>query len=195
MDLTQDFEKAANAYERYLVYSVNNASKEVWSTGYYFHVELFDFEKNGFLRGSLLIKNPTWTKQKYCYLFNENNELIEMQQGLNLPNQLNREFFFYENYLLKNCLYGTSKSIINVKFRVLYQGKINEVFLLDKRGSKHEKYFYGNDVLTRVRVEQWNADQQGVPYDALFKYEGSELVSIINKFDNGYEKLQCNANK
>lgn len=190
MNLAQDFEKALGAYESHLAHTIANANKEIWSSGHYFHIEPFDFERGGFKQGALLAKKPVSTKQKYCYTFDKKDIILEIKQGLSISNQFNKEFFFYENDLLKSCLYGNNGMLINVKTRVFYKDKISEVFLLGKRGSKHEKYFYDDDMLTHVRVEQWNAEQQGVPYSAILKYQNNELMEIINKFDNGYEEVK-----
>jgi hypothetical protein len=190
MNLTQDFEEAAIAYKSHLAHTIANAKKEIWSSGHYFHVEPFDFERGGFKQGTLLTKEPASTKQKYCYVFGKEDELLEIRQGLSIANQFNREFFFKENNILKSCLYGSNEAIINVKARVYNQNKVSEVFLLGKRGSKYERYFYSNDVLTHIRVEQWNANEKGVPYDAILKYEDNKLIEIVNKFDNGYEEVR-----
>lgn len=188
MNLSQDFEKAVAAYESHSAYATLNCKKEVWTSGHYFNLEPFDFERGGFQRSTLLNKKPASTKQKYCYLFGEDDVLLAVKQGLSIADQFNEEFLFWEDGLLKSCLYGNNKVLINVKARVLRNNQISEVFLLGKRGSKHETYFYQAQVLTRVRVEQWNAQQQGIPYNAVLTYEDGQLVGIVNEFDNGYKE-------
>jgi hypothetical protein len=186
MDLSQEFQEAAASYDKCLARVSSSAKKEVWTTGPYYNIDPFDFERMGFKRGVILKKSPTSTKNKYYYIFDDKDNLLCVRQYLDIAGQFNEEFVFSEDGFLKSYLYSNNKSIINVKNRIIDNHLVIELFLKGKRGSKHESYHYENDQLVTIRVEQWNDNQQGISYNCVLKYKNSELIEINNEFDNGY---------
>jgi hypothetical protein len=82
-----------------------------------------------------------------------------------------------------------------VKTRLSKEGRLSEVFLLGRRGSKHETYYYEGDVLVRLRVDQRNAEQAGPSYQVLFRYHHDQLHEIIQVFDTGYQQVCYHAKR
>ena len=190
MDLTPDFIHAQTAYADRLAYATTHLHKEVWSSGPLLNAVPFDFERLGFAPGKPLSKRPTSTKNKYCYWLDEHAALLAIRKGIGIADQFYDEFFFTENSLSKSCLYGNTKILLNVTTRLFHNARISEIFMMGDLGSKHETFHYEQHELTKIRVEQWGADKIGIPYNAVFTYEGGNLREIVNEFDNGYQEVQ-----
>jgi hypothetical protein len=189
MDLTTDFHRAQTAYADRLAYALAHRQAERWSKGPLLHAEPFDFERLGLAPGKWLPKKPAATPHTYCYWLDEEAGLLAVRKGLALPNQFYEEFFFTEQGLAKSCLYNNMGRVENVKTRVRQAGRLREVFLLGRRGSKHETYYYEGNVLVRLHVDQWNAEQVGPSYQLLFSYHDDHLHKIKQVFDTGYEQV------
>jgi hypothetical protein len=189
MDLTTDFHRAQTAYADRLAYALAHRQEERWSKGPLLHAEPFDFERLGLSPGKWLSKKPAATPHTYCYWLQEHVGLLTIRKGLALPNQFYEEFFFTEQGLAKSCLYGNTGRVENVKTRLVTEGRLREVFLLGRRGSKHETFHYEGDVLVRVRVAQWSGEQVGPAYTMLLSYHHDHLHEIRQVFDNGYQHV------
>jgi hypothetical protein len=143
----------------------------------------------------LLRKPPAATKNTYCYWLSEQDVLLATRKGLAMAKQFDEEFFFIEDGHSKSCLYGNTKLLQNVKTRLFKDGRLSEVFLLGRRGFKHETFYYENDVLVSIRVDQGNAEQAGTSYTTLFSYQNGQVLEIVTKFDNGYQEVRYSAKR
>ena len=195
MDLTAEFVRANAAYAERLAYAENNRKKEIWSNGPFFHTEPYSFERFGFSQGKILKQRPAATKNKYCYWLDEHDIILAVREGIDMPDKFYEEFFFQEEGISKSYRYSYSTSIgvINVKICSLHDNYLNEVFMLGRKGKKHEIYHYEDGVLQNIRVEQWENGEQGTSYNAVFMHEEGKMREIIYEFDNGYKEVRYKA--
>lgn len=191
MDLTSDFINAPSAYADRLAYAKTHLQKELWSGGPLLHADPFDFERNGFQPGKLSKQRPANTNKKHCYWLDEQDKLLAIRKGLDIPDKFYEEFFFPEDGLLKSCLYSYSPivGVINVKTRLVQNDRLSELFSLGKHGSKHETYHYEQDKLTKIKTEQWSDEGIGPSFNTIFEYKNGQLREIVNEFENGYKEV------
>lgn len=193
MDLTADFTRAQAAYAERLAYATAHRQQERWSKGPLLHAEPFDFERQGFAPGRVLPNPPTAAKNTYNYWLDEHQQVLTIRKSTALANQFYEEFFFAEDGLAKSCLYDNTHRLQNVKTRVLQNGRIQEVFLLGRRGAKHETYHYADDQLIRIHGEQRSGEQAGPSYTTHFRYQHEQLHQIVTEFANGYQTVNYQA--
>lgn len=190
MDLTQEFERAKTAYEIRFAEAMAKRKQEVWTSGHYYNIDPFDFQRRGFQQGKILTKPPKVTKNKFCYLLDSAANVIMAKQGLSIPDQYNEEFVYIEDEINKSCLYQNDKALINIKVRLFENEKLSQVHLKGTYGSKHESYFYENDRLNHIRIRQWEDAKDGVSYNVMFYYDLGVVSEIVNEFDNGYSEVR-----
>jgi hypothetical protein len=193
MDLLSDFTRAQTAYAERLAYATAHRQQERWSKGPLLPTEPFEFERLGLAPGKWLRKQPAATQHKYCYWLTEQGELLATRKGISLANQFYEEFFFVEEGLAKSCLYSNTQQLQNVKTRVWQDGRLCEVFLLGRRGAKHETYQYEGSQLRCIRVHQRNGEQVGTSYTLYFRYQNEQLAEISTEFDTGYREVRYHA--
>ncbi|RPD43601.1 hypothetical protein DNI29_23455 [Hymenobacter sediminis] len=195
MSITQAFSEEQDKFDHHFTEINKLITHEEWTAGQYFNIGPYDFQRSGFKQGKKINKKPISTKNKYCYSFDIHNNIIVIKHGLSINNQYNYEFIYYDSSRITSLLYASNKTLINIKIRNIVDNKVQTLDLKGVRGSKHEEYFYNDNLLTRIRVDQWNNDQQGTSFNVLFSYNGEEVNKIKNIFDNGYEEVKYDIEK
>jgi len=190
MDLLQEFKFESNRFDSNLAIVSAKAMKEIWTSGPVFNVDPFDYERNGFKKGTILKKSPSNTNKKLCYFLTGSEHIVMIKTGIEIPEHYYTEFFFYNNPFLKSVLYGTDREMINIKIREVEDGRITKLFMKATLGSREEKYYYDDRKLVSINVKQWEGEVEKTGFNALFIYNGDELDEVVNVYSNGYRDMK-----
>lgn len=165
--------------------------------GPFYEVLPFSYQRGGFKQGKLVgninrIKNFNGI---YTYSFNSDGRIIEVREGISIPNNYYYQFLFYENVYIKSFNFDNAKALQNVSFYLIDDTtkKIKKTFLKGKRGGREENYEYGkNGFLKEILIRQFdkkcnevNSLRHSFEYD-----ENGSLKSIVkSSIDNNYSEI------
>jgi len=161
----------------------------VWTKGNYFNVEPYEFERAGFKKGKILKSTPEDTNHKLCYLFDEEEKIICIKEGNNIPDNFTYTFYRYFESFIHSFHFHNSGMIINAQVVSLVHNMVGKMERCARQGSRIEIYHYEGTVLTQIDVSQKSGDVEQ-DFEVLFFYNSDgSLKQIKNIHPNGYEEV------
>jgi len=166
------------------------AETTIWTTGHYFNVEPFEFERLGFKKGKILNSIPKSTKNRFCYLLDKENRVVCRMEGIDIPNEFLYTFYQYNDYDLKSFQFGNNGSLINAKVIISLNSIVQKMEMHGRKGSRIETYHYDSNVVMKIDVSQSNGEIEA-NFEVIFLYDNKgTLIQIKNVHSNGYEEIR-----
>jgi len=189
MTSTELYEDAVSKFEE-MKSSTDLLVKDiVWTGGRYFNVVPFEFERAGFKKGKILKSIPKETKNKICYLYDEQGRIIAVKEGNNINE--NFTYIFYQHFddHIYSFRFNISGSIINARTISVIDNLIIRMERCTNLGSSIENYNYQGTILESIEVSQKSGDVEQ-DFKVLFSYNSDgSLKQIKNVHPNGYEEV------
>ncbi|RWX42974.1 hypothetical protein H206_00442 [Candidatus Electrothrix aarhusensis] len=163
-------------------------SYEEWASGGLYDMEPLEAMCFGEEIGKKLKKKPTRVNGKTCYQFDSDRRIIIRQEGTELPNRFNEEFFSYEDNEINSVRFGTTQNLINAKSRILSEGKIIKVLSVGTYGDRTKLFNYENGIVVSIDVEEISRGQTQTYCIAIGYDDEGNVKHIARLFPNGYKE-------
>ena len=171
----------------------NKISKREYYKGPFYEITPFSFQRVGFKQGKIIkdINKIKSTKGLYIYGFDKENNLIEVKEGISIPEQFYYQFLLYEKDYTKSVFFNNTKELLNVSFFIFDNNKrITKVYSKGTMGGGEEEYIYDDsNKLVKIIKKQFNKKCiQGGTLIHTFEYDDNKMLKSILKspLDNNY---------
>lgn len=164
-----------------------NIVYEKISRGRLFNITPYENESDGLKKGQAIKSRPQNMKNIVIYSFNEFNNIILMEEYGTVKNPY-REYFYYCENTIKRYRYDTSDHLIYVKYVIMQEDKVKEVYHYAEYGFRYEEYFYDNDTQVKiVSQEKEHNKEEFLTREINFYYDENNTLCLIEQDNlNGY---------
>lgn len=175
--LRTEFEALKNDFEIIRQQIESDVVRTELYKGEFYELTPYSYQRNGFKQGKP-VKRPDAiksTKSLCIYGFNIEGQIIEVKTGCSIENQFYHTFLHYTDNLVKSVSYDNGKHLMNVCHYFFDNGKLKQLQLCGKHGSREENYAYKENALTHIEIKQYGIDGKS----------DSDLVHIFQYQDDG----------
>ena len=163
--LENDFTKYKEIHE------YNNLNKlfipqikyKIYSKGFLFNLRDYEEEVYGRKKGKEIKKIPKKGKNIYTYYFNENNQIIMVDNFWDNQKTGDRTFCIYENNTIKTIHYSSTDILSNVTLATKLNNRTDKVYSYGSGGIKTREYIYNGNLLEKI--VEWTKEHDPKPIE------------------------------
>lgn len=173
------FNKILNDVEQHIV-------KWEYYRGPFYEITPFSYQRYGYQQGRLVkdIARLKTMRNIFGYGFDVNGNIIEVKEGLGIPEAYNYEFIFKGSKEISILNYNNRKVLRNISFYTLDVNKnIVRMISKGKQGGRIEEYSYcPYPRLDRIKIRQFDESwEDGATLYHSFQYDVDNTLKSISK--------------
>ncbi len=162
--------------------------------GVFYEIFPFSYQRVGLKQGKLVadMNRVKSTNDLYIYGFDNKNNIVEVQEGIDVEGAFYYQFLFHENDSIRSLNFDNSKVLQNISLYFLDKNnKITKSYSKGRRGGREEEYHYNkNGAPEKITIKQF--DRNGNEADTLFhsfEYNADGSLKSITKSANDYSEV------